>query len=68
MEEDRITDLEIRFSHQQDFIQKLNDVIVSQQTSIERMEKEILDLKRSVNSEAGVPGKRNLEDDRPPHF
>ncbi len=68
MQEQRITNLEIKFSHQEDFLQKLNEVIVAQQVAIERMQKEILDLKRSVNTETGVQGKRSLEDEKPPHY
>lgn len=68
MIEDRITELEIRFSHQDVFIHELNSIVVAQQKTIERLEKEILDLKRSVNSESGVSGTRTLRDDKPPHY
>ena len=68
MSSDRITNLEIRFSHQDDFLQKLNETVVEQQKTIERLEKEILDLKRSVNSESGISGTRSLRDEKPPHY
>lgn len=67
-DEQRITELEIRFSHQDHFLKQLNEIVVEQQTTIVRLEKEILDLKRSVNSEAGVSGTRSLADDKPPHY
>lgn len=67
-EEDRVTNLEIRFSHQDDFLHQLNQIVVAQQKTIERLEKEILDLKRSLNSESGVGGTRSLADDKPPHY
>lgn len=67
-DEKRLTELEIRFSHQDHFLHELNQIVVDQQKSIERLEKEILDLKRSVNSEAGVSGTRTLKDDKPPHY
>jgi SlyX protein len=68
MNEERIINLEIRFSHQDDFLHQLNEIVVSQQKTIERLDKEILDLKRSLNSEAGVSSGRTLRDDRPPHY
>ncbi len=67
--EQRIDELEIRFSHQDDFLHQLNDVVITQQKTIERLEKEILDLKSHMNSEAsGVDPKRTLLDDKPPHY
>lgn len=68
MSEQRLNDLEIRFSHQDDFLHQLNQVVVEQQKQIERLEKEVLDLKRNINQESGVDGKRTLIDDKPPHY
>lgn len=69
MDDKRLTDLEIRFSHQDDFLHQLNEIVVTQQKTIERLEKEILDLKRSMNSESGgVSGTRSLADEKPPHY
>lgn len=68
MLEERIIELEIRFSHQDDFLQQLNQIVIEQQKTIERLEKEILDLKRSVNTEGMVSPNRTLKDDIPPHY
>lgn len=68
MLEKRVIDLEIRFSHQDQFIEELNKIVVAQQLTIERLEKEILDLKRTANSEQGVQPTRSLQDDKPPHY
>jgi SlyX protein len=68
MMEKRIIDLEIRFSHQDEFIHQLNQIVVEQQKIIERLEKDILDLKRNINSEGGVAPTRTLSDDKPPHY
>ncbi len=68
MNEQRLIELEIRFSHQDEFLQQLNQVVVEQQQKIERLEKEVLDLKKNVNSENGVDGRRTLTDDKPPHY
>ena len=66
--EESIIDLEIRFSHQDHFLDQLNKIVNDQQKVIERLEKEILDLKRNVNSENGVAPTRTLQDDKPPHY
>jgi SlyX protein len=68
MDEKRIIDLEIRFAHQDDFIHQLNQIVVEQQKTIERLEKDIIDLKRNMNSEVGVSPTRTLADDKPPHY
>lgn len=67
-DEQRLIELEIRFSHQDHFLRELNDVVVGQQLKIEQLEKAIIDLKRSINSEAGVKETRNLSDEKPPHY
>jgi SlyX protein len=66
--EERITELEIRYSHQEVFLQELNQIVIDQQKTIERLEKEILDLKRHANSDGGVSPTRTLRDDIPPHY
>lgn len=68
MSDERLTELEIRFSHQDNFLQQLNQVVVEQQIKIERLEKELLDLKRNANSDNGISGNRNLSDEKPPHY
>ncbi len=66
--EKRLIELEIRFSHQDEFLSQLNEVVTEQQKRIERLEKQILDLKNNANSEAGVDSRRTLLDDKPPHY
>lgn len=68
MNDDRIINLEIKFAHQDDFLNQLNSVVTSQQKMIERLEKEILDLKRNMNPSNSVDGNRSLSDDKPPHY
>lgn len=67
MNDERIINLEIKFAHQDDFLEQLNQVVTRQQMIIERLEKEILDLKKNVNTN-GVEGSRSLADDKPPHY
>jgi SlyX protein len=66
--QDQIINLEIKFAHLEEFTQQLNQVVTAQQATIARMEKEILDLKRNLNSQGGVQGNRSLQDDKPPHY
>jgi SlyX protein len=66
MLEDRITELEIKFSHQDHLVNELNQIISNQQLSIDRLIKEIQDLKLSV--EGSAQSSRTLEDDVPPHY
>jgi SlyX protein len=68
MTEKRLIDLEIRFSHQDDFLMKLNEVVTEQGIKIERLEKELMDLKRTANNSASVDGSRTSQDEKPPHY
>lgn len=67
MDEKRMIDLEIRFAHLDDFIDQLNKIVTDQQKTIDRLEKEILDLKMN-SSRGGVDPNRTLSDDKPPHY
>lgn len=67
MNEERLINLEIKFAHQEEFLQQLNLVVTTQQKTIERLEKEILDLKSNMTS-GSVDGARTLADDKPPHY
>lgn len=66
MDEERLINLEIRYSHQQDFIEQLNAVVTEQQRIIERLEKDVLDLKRNINV-SGNESER-LSNEKPPHY
>lgn len=67
MDEKRIIDLEIRFAHQDEFINELNKIVIEQQKTIERLEKDILDLKRNVNVNP-ADGVERLKTEKPPHY
>ena len=68
MNEDMIVNLEIKFSHQDHFLMQLNEVVMKQSKVIERLEKEIVDLKSMMNTTSQVDPSRTLADDRPPHY
>ena len=68
MNDERIINLEIKFAHQDDFLDQLNKVVTAQQKTIERLEKEILDLKRTAATQSENLQTRTLADDKPPHY
>lgn len=68
MNDERIINLEIKYAHQDEFLIQLNKIVTDHQKNIERLEKEILDLKRNINLSNGMDGNRSLSDDKPPHY
>jgi SlyX protein len=67
MLEERIINLEIKFSMQDEYMDQLNKIITAQQVLIEKLQKEILELKIS-QSESPGQNNRSLADDVPPHY
>lgn len=65
--ENRIKDLEIKFSHQDDLIEQLNQIVTGQQFTIERLEKSVLELKLD-QGDGTSQSSRTLADDVPPHY
>lgn len=66
--EERIIELEIRFSHQDEFIRQLNETVVTQQKQIEMLEKAVLELRKDQGSSDGVTKIQGLKEDKPPHY
>ncbi|HEY0955090.1 MAG TPA: SlyX family protein [Roseateles sp.] len=65
--EQRITELEIKASFADDTIDQLNQVVVRQQAQIDRLVRELVELRdRSAAAEPG--GVRSLRDELPPHY
>lgn len=65
--EDRITELELRYTQQQDELQKLGDVVWEQSRLLERLELELRQLRQAVAS-ADPSGGEPMPDERPPHY
>lgn len=61
MSDQRIIELEIKFSLQDDFIQQLNKIVTEQQQRIERLEKELIELRGVVEAVKDL-------DSKPPHY
>lgn len=66
--EQRITDLEIKASFAEDTVEQLNQVVVRQQAQIDRLVRELVELRNrtAAADEPGAP--RNLRDELPPHY
>jgi len=63
----RLTELEIKASFTEDLVDQLNDVIVRQQAQIDRLIRELVQLRDQTPApEAGAL--RQLLDEKPPHY
>ncbi len=70
MDEDierRLTDLEIKASYAEDTLDRLNEVIVRQQAQIDRLLREVVQLRERLPAEE-APVFRSLRDEVPPHY
>lgn len=66
--EDRITELEIQFAHQDNIISDLNDVIISQQNTIATLESRLLKVESVANNSSSSEIKDISEEPPPPHY
>jgi SlyX protein len=66
--EKRLIDLEVKFSHQDDFIMQLNKIVTDQQQRIERLEKEILEQRRIIEALDGGSEALSMKNSKPPHY
>ena len=64
MNEDRITNLEIKLSFTEDLIEQLNQTVYKQQQQIEFLYRELKSVKEQANSTGGG----SLQDEIPPHY
>lgn len=65
--DDRLTALEIKASFTEDLLERLNEVIVRQQVQIDRLLRDVAEL-RLQGLAADVAGFRSLRDELPPHY
>ena len=65
--EQRLTDLEIKASFTEDLVDQLNAVIVRQQDQIDRLLRQLEDLRDQLPAEDITIG-RSLRDELPPHY
>lgn len=65
MNEERLTDIEIRIEYQERTIAQLNDVVVSQQKQLDALHKEFSKLKARMEGQEFGFGPAN---EKPPHY
>jgi SlyX protein len=63
----RLTELEIKASFTEDLLDKLDQIVIRQQTQINALISEVLHLRQQAEEPQG-PGQRNLRDELPPHY
>ena len=67
--EERLVDIEIKLSHQEDLVESLNQLVYEQQTRIDLLDKRCEALIRQVRELADSVGSRGVPvDERPPHY
>lgn len=68
MSEERLAEIEIKLTYQEDLVQELNTLVYRQQKRIEQLEKlceGLLDQVRGLSESAPA---RSLRDELPPHY
>lgn len=66
-EEARITNLEIKISHQDLLLEELHQVVYKQQQTIDALEKKIISLTKRFE-ESGANGIEIRGNEKPPHY
>jgi SlyX protein len=64
--EERITELELRYTEQQAALQALSDVVYAQGKTLDALRIELDQLRRRMEAEPGLVDARG--DERPPHY
>ncbi len=65
---ERLTDLEIRFMHQERTIQELNDIVCRQELAIERLERDLNQLREQMKLIMPSLTRMAEEEEAPPHY
>lgn len=65
--EERLTELEIKAGFAEDLLDTLNATIYRQQQQIERLQREVRELRDQLRSSMPAEG-RSLRDEIPPHY
>lgn len=66
MDEERIIELEIRYTQQQELLQELSDVLYAQQRTMDALRAELELLKKKLEADPGLVDAKQHE--RPPHY
>jgi SlyX protein len=68
MIEDRLVDIEMKITFQEDTVQELNKLVYQQQKRIAQLEKICESLMQHIRSLAEPGSESNILNERPPHF
>ncbi len=66
MIENRLKELEMKFSHQDFLLDQLNKIVANQNIHLEKIQNQVIELKLSQSENSSQ--NRSLEDDVPPHY
>jgi len=66
--ERRLTDLEVKASFNEDLVEHLNLAIARQQQQIDRLLRELSQLREQQAPDGGGAAFRSLRDELPPHY
>ena len=66
--EDRVTELEIKVAHMEDYLDALNNSLIRQQAHIEALEARIEVLNDRLRASAGLQVDTGAEAEKPPHY
>jgi SlyX protein len=64
----RLTALEIKASFAEDLLDQLNLIVTRQQQQIDRLQREVVELRRQAAESVAAPAFRSLRDELPPHY
>ena len=68
MSEERLAELEIKVSYQEDALSALNDVIYQQQTRIQALEVLLAQYRQYFDNAVNEPSCHFSRDEKPPHY
>jgi SlyX protein len=68
MTEDRLIDIEIKITHQEDALQELNKVVYQQQKKIDHLEAICDSLINHIKELSEVVSDRHVAHEKPPHY
>jgi SlyX protein len=68
MSEERLIELEIKVTHQEDLLDALNKTVYEQQKKIDDLEKLCMELARRLKEVAANAGERLPGNEKPPHY
>jgi SlyX protein len=64
----RLVELEVRYTHQQDVIEKLSDALYQQQRVIDSLKSRLESVEERGGGDEAADAPADAEADRPPHY